>query len=340
MKRVFRNDLDRSLWLEDLVSLLEEGFSLGESLLLLTNIHRGRKRVFIKELYEGLLEGEQLSTQLRNGGFSKEIISYLYFMEKYGEIIEGLKNMKELLRKKYETQKQVKKTLNYPLFLFIIMVLMISVMAEGVLPQFEQYFAQMNHELPFLTRGMIFLLSLLNPLTLLIALFTLLLFLLWLNKKSLEEKLHFILKVPYIRTFTRSYLTYYFTAQLAPMLNHGFSLKQSLKVMSKESYNPFLQEEAKYIYFHLLEGEPLPEVLKERGYYEDHLPTIVALGEKKGQLGKELDRYANFLFEKYYEDMQNKISIAQPLILTLIGTIILVIFLSMMMPVFQMVDAM
>ncbi|WP_096188437.1 competence type IV pilus assembly protein ComGB [Evansella halocellulosilytica] len=340
MRKVFRNDSERSIWLQDLVSLLEEGFSLSESLSLMKELHTYKKAKFCADLYKGLIEGSELSTQLKSGGFTNEIVSYLYFSEKYGNLIEGLSNVKEILRKRNETVRKTAKMISYPVFLSFIIIIMAIVMAEGVFPHFEQYFTTIDHQLPYLTKLVIALLSAFNPMTIALTIIGLLLTVLLLKRKPYHDRLYFVLKIPFLRTFIRSLVTYYVAAQLAPMLKHGLSLQRSLQIMSEESSNLFFQREATSISYYLLEGETLSEVLRSRGYYEPHFASIVALGERKGRLGQELERYSSYLFQNLYEDIQRKVAIAQPMILSAVGLIILIIFLSMMLPIFHMIDAM
>ncbi|MDQ0256288.1 competence protein ComGB [Evansella vedderi] len=338
MKKIFRSDQERSEWLLQLAALLKEGFPLSEALVLLKTYQRGNKGQWCEIIYQSLLNGDDLSAQLEFAGFSKDIISYLYFHEKYGDLKYGLETAAILMEKKYESMEKVRKILFYPFILFLCLIVMATIISRGVLPQIQTFFQSMNQDLPWVTRFVISLLSLFEAPILLGFTLLLLLFLLWLRKLSLYDRLKFLLKLPLIKLFTRSLMTYYLTSHLSPLLKNGFSLYKALKVMEEHSKINFLQQEAQVISFQLMEGTPFTEIIRERKFYEPQLVATIGLGEAKGALGDELERYTNFLQRQYYEGVQNFMALLQPILYTVIGVIVMILFLSMMLPIFNIVD--
>ncbi|WP_416149448.1 type II secretion system F family protein [Salipaludibacillus sp. HK11] len=147
-----------------------------------------------------------------------------------------------------------------------------------------------------------------------------------------------LIKIPLIRNYLKHLLTYYFTSQLAPLLKNGLSLYDTLKMIEKDSLLTFFQFDAKDLSYGLREGDAFADLIKKRNYYLPQLSSIILLGERKGNLGAELDRFSNYLFQQMYEKVYRNIQLFQPVFLCLIGVFILVLFLSMMMPVFSMLD--
>ncbi|WP_280768424.1 competence type IV pilus assembly protein ComGB [Salipaludibacillus daqingensis] len=338
MNGLFKNDSSRSEFLFQLSSLLNEGYSFSEAIQLYIEFSEGKKKIWVLSIYEELLEGEPFAEQLLSGGFPKELISYLLFVEKYGDFQHGLLQASIILNKRDELRKKVRKVLHYPSFLLLGLLIMSSVLIEGVLPQFEHFFTSMGQDLPWISRGMLTAATWFQwPIIFGLFLFTLVGGI-WFKRKPVFEQIHFLLKVPLINTYMKHLLTYYFTSQLAPLLKNGFSLYDTLKVIEKDSLLTFFQNDAQDLSFGLQSGEPLVELIKLRPFYLPQLSSIIALGERKGNLGTELERFSNYLFLQMYEKTYRYIQFFQPLFLCLIGVFILVLFLSMMMPIFTILD--
>ncbi|WP_416149447.1 type II secretion system F family protein [Salipaludibacillus sp. HK11] len=155
MNRIFNTDSQRSDFLFQLSSLLGEGYSFSEAIQLYLEFTDGKRKKWVYSIYVEMQEGESFSEQLISGGFSKELISYLIFVERYGDFQNGLMQASIILRNRDELKKKIKKILHYPVFLLVGLIVIGTVMAEGVLPQFEQFFDAMGQDLPWISRWML-----------------------------------------------------------------------------------------------------------------------------------------------------------------------------------------
>lgn len=337
-KYIFRNDLERGEWLRHLGSLLEEGYSMGEALKLLGAYQPGAARDWSLRVYDALQAGEYFAEQLSDAGFTNDVISYLYFAERTGDFSSALNNGSLLLKKKHDIRQKGRKLLQYPLFLFTGLLVMAGALSEGVFPHFQSYFASSGQPLPWITSAVISL-TVFFQLPFLISFLTvILLALIWLKKKPALERMQMLVKIPYISNLTRSLLTYYFISQLAPLLKSGFSMKSSLETIKKDAPILFFRQEAESVTFDLLEGISFSECISSRRHFEPQLSAVISLGEAKGKVGEELERYGNYLFNTHYEKMERFITVLQPVLFSLIGVVVLILFLSMMLPVFSIVD--
>lgn len=338
MNGLFRNDSLRSDFLFQLSSLLEEGYSFSEAIQLYMEFIEGKKKKWVLSIYEELLEGECFSEQLLSGGFPKELISYLLFMERFGDFQQGLMQASIILKKRDDLKQKIRKLFHYPAFLFLGLLVISSVMVQGVLPQFEHFFDSMGQDLPLISQVMLTLASWFQLPLLFILLLLVIIMGVWFKRKPVFEQVDFLIKVPLINNYLKNLLTYYFTSQLAPLLKNGLSLYDTLKMIESDSLLSFFQNDAKDLSYGLQAGNPLTELIKKRDYYLPQLPAIILLGETKGNLGAELERFSNYLFQQMYEKMYRYIQLFQPVFLCLIGILIILLFLAMMMPIFSMLD--
>ncbi|RNA68946.1 competence type IV pilus assembly protein ComGB [Alteribacter keqinensis] len=332
----FKNDLERGEWLKELAVLTKEGYPIKEGLIILERYYDSRTSEMIRAVSEALRQGEYFSDFLTEYGFSKEITNHLLMMEKYGNFHKGLMISADLCAAKYQLTQNAKKILQYPLTMLFALIVLVSVVLRSILPQFELFFLQMDQELPMITKFLFTLLQFFD-LPLLITGCAILLTVLWLLKSwPPHRKIRILLCLPFIRTYTRSFLTYFLVTQLSPMLNSGLSLNQSLVMLSKDSQLLFYREEAKRIKHDIQKGELMSRVINTHFHYEEQLETVIALGEAKGRIGEELERYGSFLFTRITLKLEGAIRKVQPVLYIVIGLFVLVLFLSLMLPVFQM----
>ena len=63
---------DKGLFLKRMGTLIEEGYSIKDSLLFLGKIIQGKGQVWVTEIQTGLLTGETFHKELENVGFSEK----------------------------------------------------------------------------------------------------------------------------------------------------------------------------------------------------------------------------------------------------------------------------
>lgn len=337
-KKIFRNDLERSKWLDQLASLMGEGFSLSEGLKIMILYEPNNRKEWMEDIYKDLHGGNGFSSNLPAAGYSNDIVSHILFAEKYGDLQAAIKSSSHILKKRFELIQKSRQMFAYPIFLFVCLILMATILVEGVFPQFQSFFQSMEQELPLITNIVIGILSLFSlPLLLTIFLF-ILLFIYYVKRKPIQEQVAILIKLPLVRAFIRIHLTHQFVAQLSPMLRNEFSLNHSLNILSIDSRMAFIREEARILLQRLTNGEELSSIIQSRKHFEVQFSAIIKLGESKGSLGRELEQYGKFLFNEQQERIKRLIGISQPLILGSIGFIVIVLFLSMMLPLFNLMN--
>ena len=145
--------------------------------------------------------------------------------------------------------------------------------------------------------------------------------------------------IPFISSFLSLFITYYFCIQLSGLLRGGMSILDSLTVFEEQDNLPFFKEEAKQLKNGLLQGETLVDLIKGKTFYKEELPMVVTHGENKSQLDLELNNYSKLLLRALEEKIQKAIMLIQPILFFFIGMIVFVMFLSVFLPVFQLINA-
>ncbi|MCR6096703.1 type II secretion system F family protein [Salipaludibacillus agaradhaerens] len=339
MSHLFKNDRTRSDFLYQLSSLLNEGYTLSEAINMQIQFSNSKRKKWLESVYFHLLHGDALTDQFVEVGFPKEILSYLTFMERYGDIRVGLYRASDILKKRYEFKEKLRKVVHYPFLLLIGFMIMGVVMVEGVLPQFALSFQSMNQELPFLTRIILVMSQWLGLPFFVACAMILLIVIMWFRRKPVIDQVGLALSLPLVKHYLRQLLTYYFTSQFYPLLKNGFSLKETLNIIEKSAYLTFFQQEAHRLRLGLEAGHDLADLVSEVPFYLPQLYTVISMGESKGDVGREFERFSEFLFHQMYENTYKVLQVFQPAILCIIGIGITILFLSMMLPVLSIMDA-
>ncbi|MBO0201177.1 type II secretion system F family protein, partial [Vibrio alginolyticus] len=77
--------------------------------------------------------------------------------EKTGNYENNFKIIAGMLKHNEETKKKITKSLRYPIVLTLFSIALIFIMLVYVLPQFETIYQSFQHELPLITKIMIYL---------------------------------------------------------------------------------------------------------------------------------------------------------------------------------------
>ncbi|PMC39613.1 type II secretion system F family protein [Bacillus sp. UMB0899] len=332
---------DQTMILKRLSSLLDKGYTLNEALNFIYLNEHGSKRMDLLQCLNQLSSGNSLRKALSQLHFHRDVISYLYFAEQHGDLEFSLRECSEILQKKITQFDKLTKLLRYPLFLLISVGIILTIVHFIISPQFEQLYQSMNIETSFFSVFLIVVFSALKWLSLLAVAFSIGLvsyYFFVFRKKSVEERMMLLVKIPLIRRLFMILHSYFFSLQLSNLLKGGMSTLESLKVFQNQDLLPFFKVEGNHLISRLSEGEQLHTIIEERGFYEKELSLVILHGQANGQLSRELYTYSQLIIEKLEQSIIKIMTMIQPVIYAFVGIIVLFVYLSMLMPMYKMME--
>lgn len=155
----------RTHFFYQLNSLVSSGINLLQSLYILQkNTHSPFWQKIITSTITDLKKGNRFSDSLRKHPniFTPTIISLISVAEKTGNYENNFKIIAGMLKHNEETKKKITKSLRYPIVLTLFSIALIFIMLVYVLPQFETIYQSFQHELPLITKIMIYLSNLIT----------------------------------------------------------------------------------------------------------------------------------------------------------------------------------
>jgi competence protein ComGB len=341
-RKVLKWRLDEQvILLRQLGGLLEKGYSLWHALEFLQFYLNETKKSQLKEAVEELKKGSSLHVVFTGLAFHSDLLGYLFYAEQHGNIAFALQQGSIILERKQKHLQKIKKALQYPLFLFLFLMGMVWLFNTVLLPQFSSLYHSMQMHSQFSDVTLSFLYGLPYVFVLIAVTLTIgiAVYFVYIRKLEPHQQMDIWMRIPFIRSFFLSLNSHYFAVQISSLLQGGLSIREVFVLMEKQPHHAFFKLEANQIKGLLANGERLESILAKRPYYEKELFYIITHGQASGNLGKELADYSDMVVEKVENRINKLIAIIQPLMFTLIGIIIVMMYLAMILPMFQMVNS-
>ncbi|RST61436.1 competence type IV pilus assembly protein ComGB [Siminovitchia terrae] len=332
---------DQSFFLTKISEMLEKGFTLRESLDFLGRTNEGRMGMF-QSMTHALQSGQPIFEVFYMEGFDHQACTQLYFAERHGYLVAALKESGEYLRRKDDQRKKLVRLLQYPVILAAALIIVSLLLQTLLLPRFQMFYDSMGYK-PNFTLSIFLHIMQTFPIyflfTMIVALTGGTYFFKFLSKKSALERAVFFSRIPGIQTYYKLYQTVFLAREWSFLLKSGFSINEIIQIMQKQEFHPLLKESAIEIRDMLTFGYSFSEAVSNLGFVEEELMVIVAHGEKSGKLEGELMFYSQFCLQRLEEKFLKVFLFIQPLVFALIGLMVIAIYLSIFLPMFEVIDS-
>ncbi|MGM0519363.1 MAG: type II secretion system F family protein [Campylobacterota bacterium] len=332
----------------DLSIYLKSGISLVNSIKLIANRYKNSKKVylFLDVVNSYLQEGKGFYTALEEQKvydlptFYKQSIKV---SETSGLLDSVLEELSIFLKDQEQIKKQTVSAIVYPSFMLIVSIFVVGFMLSFVVPKITSIFQQFDQELPAITSFVInagdFMQSYFSLMVLvLVLLFALFIFTLKKYPKVKFAYDKFLLKLPLFKTISLYSELSRFAYMNSILISSGVPTVQAFKLSSNILKNSVIKEVFINATNKVVEGESLSKMLEQSKTYKIETSFIqaIAIGEQTSQLHSVLKNLAKV----YNESNKNKISILlsllEPILMLLVGSIIGFIVIAMLLPIFSM----
>lgn len=323
-------------FLQRLANLLEKGYSLLHALTILQ--YDPELKEIAKQIMELLTRGHSLDKALQTFRFSRYVNSFLYFSRQYGNLTTALRESSRFLSKQQMYQKKFRKVIHYPAMLFLFLTALLLSVKTFLLPSFLQLYSSMSVQ----SSSLLLLLKWMNIsmyVFLLLVVISLVSVIWWKVKSkhlSTSKVILLYTKIPLLNQIVRTHTTYLFTYHFSSLLKSGMLLKNGLIVISKQSHFRILQHNAIQIYDHLEKGGSLSNAVLQCELFHRDLAKIIHHNETDGRLQEDLEVYAEWMVEDMEQKILKWLSSVQPILFSTLALLIVAIYLSIMMPILDL----
>ncbi len=331
----------QSSFLRRLSDLLARGLTLPQSIEILLPHYVDSSEQVEQRLVERFRNGDTISEVLLDLGFSSRYVLAVTYVSTREQLITGLKEASRQIEQQTKYEKEFKKIITYPFILFLFLLLFLAMFEQFFIPNVEQLYTTrlaeqkgMAYWLPFIVTSAPKVIILL----LLLMIGSISFFYVKYQRVTPAERWGYLMRIPIVKRFVQYHYTYHFASFLSRFLQSGLPVQQGIEQLRTQKHEPMLQEVAMTIEQQMSTGLTLDQVVERLPYFPKPFVLTVRHGIERNQLGEELMIYAQIVEGKLVEKGEQIIRTIQPVAFGFIATFIVLLYLAMMLPIYQMVE--
>jgi len=338
---------DKMMFARHLGVMLSSGLSVPRALNVISSQTKSKKfKESLAKIEEDVKTGNTLADSLaKTGVFDELSVNMIKVGELGGNLEEVLKLLADQLEKEHNLISKVRGAMYYPSVIFIVMIGIGIAMMTYVVPQLTTVFADVQASVPASTQMIIISSNFMASHKLLVlfsSLFVLFSLIIFFKTKAGKKVAGFLfLKIPAIKNIVVKVNNARFARIYSSLIRSGVPIVESLKIISETLTNRYYQEAFKKIGFEVQKGKPLHA---ELAAYPSLFPVLiiqmVEVGEETGKTVEVLGGLANFYEEEIDQMTKNLSSIIEPVLMVVIGAAVGFFAISMIMPMYSIMDQM
>ncbi|HVS02968.1 MAG TPA: type II secretion system F family protein [Thermoanaerobaculia bacterium] len=327
---------------QELAALLGAGLPLLQALdLMLERLEDPALREVLEDVRERVASGQELSAafEAHADQFPRLYAPSLKAGERSGDLEKVIRRFVRYLQLVLEARKRVVSALVYPAVLVVLSIAMITVMTVYVVPRFALFYADLEAELPLITRVTLAVGSFLQDSWLVIVpalLVAVVGFRQWAATPAGEIAVDRLqLKLPVLGRVFHSFAIAELTRSLATLLEGGLPLVPSLEIAIGAVGNAYVRDRVAPSVQMVREGKALYAAFEQSEVVDDIAIDMIKVGETTGALATMLNNIADFLDQEVEIRMQRLLALVEPVMLVFMGLIIALLLVSVYLPMFS-----
>lgn len=337
---------DLSVFCRQFVSMTKAGVSIIEALKMLSEQTENKKlKEAVTKVRVDVEKGEPLADAFSKHPkiFPSLLVNMTAAGEASGSLDVALERMATHFEKSAKTKSLVKKAMIYPLVLCIIMIVVIIIMLVFVIPSYSEMFAELDTELPAITKTMLAMSNFLKtkwfiPVGIVVALVVgLKTFSKTNTGKHVFGKL--ALLFPLTKNLKKKEASSMMARTLSTMIAAGVPLVEAVGIVANTMNNIWYKEALLDARDQIVMGVPLSQPLETSGLFPPMVYHMTRIGEESGNTEDMLNKLADYYDEEVEMAVQSLMAMMEPLIIVLMAIVVGVMVMSILSPMMSMYNA-
>lgn len=299
----------------------------------------------LEDLRSALDQGRELATAMARHPqiFTPFYIAMIRVGEMTGRLTEAFGRLAEHLEFELDVRERVKQALRYPAMVMIAIAIALVVINIFVIPTFATVFAGFNAQLPLMTRVLLgFSAWMLRwwPLLLAAAVAAAWALRAWLatpQGRYRWDKLK--LQLPIAGPIVLKATLARFARSFAMASRSGVPISRAMTVVAQTVDNAFIGERVEQMRDGVERGESLSRCAAAAGVFTPVVLQMIAVGEETGELDTLLVEIAQMYERETDYAIKGLSSAIEPVLLTIIGVLVLVLALGVFLPLWDLGQA-
>lgn len=330
-----------AIFFRQFATLMTSGITLVQICEMLEKTQTPYFNALIHAIKKDILAGKTLSFCLEQHPkhFNHFVCQLIHMGEQTGKLEMVLQTIAEQQEKQLRFKKQVRQALFYPCIVLSTACLITGAMFLFVIPKFAILFADMQQDLPLLTRSIFSLAAGIHHYFIPISLMLLCSFGLSLLVKQHFSLTYYFTQLPFLHSQFNKITLIHFARNLALTFTSGIALPEALTISAHASGNLAFIETITSIRSKIQSGLPLYYGMGLSPIFPALMIQMVKIGEESGQLEHMLNKTADFFESDIEQFMKYFTQLLEPLIMLILGVLIGGLILGMYLPIFKLGNA-
>ncbi|MFN7017740.1 MAG: type II secretion system F family protein [Fimbriimonadales bacterium] len=275
--------------------------------------------------------------------FSDLFVNMIRAAEVAGILDQILDRLATFLEKDLEVRQKIKSAMMYPVMVLVFSFLVLVAIFMFVLPKFKEIFASMNVEMPTMTKVLFsasdFVIGYWWAIAgaLVGAVFVVKAYIRKPNGRYQYDWLK--LRFPIFGELVLKLAVARFARTLGVLISSGVPLMRTLEIVGQTSGNQVLAHAIEGTRQSIREGQPLSAPFAATGLFPSMVIHMMDIGEESGRLSEMMVKIADFYEQEVDATIKGLTSMIEPLLIVFLGGVVGFIAISIMMPMFKLINA-
>ncbi len=335
---------DISVFSRQFATMINSGLSLLRSLYILSEQteNEGLRNVIV-EVRQDVEKGASLSQALSRHPkvFNKLYVSMVKSGEIGGVLDSVLLRLSDTIEKQVELRGKIKSAMTYPVAVLGLVLCIVAAMLLFIVPIFKGLYDDLGGTLPFPTRMLLAVSSMMTkglPVIVLLTLACAFGFRRWIATNSGRRAWDaFKLKVPIFGGLVQKTAITRFCSTLSALLRSGVPILEALEIVSDTVSNTVFADAVKDVQQSVKGGESLAKPLANHKVFPPMVVQMMAVGEETGALDEMLEKVGKFYEQEVEATVDALTSLLEPALIVVLGGAVGGMVVSLYMPMFNII---
>ncbi|MGH2723133.1 MAG: type II secretion system F family protein [Actinomycetota bacterium] len=336
---------DLAVFSRQFATMVNSGLPLLRTLSILED--QTPSRLLGKVLSEIRLDVEQgtaLSSAMAKHpkAFNNLFVSMCRAGETSGTLDSVLLRLADTLEKEVSLRRKIKSAMTYPIVVFVLVLIILTVMLVFVVPTFKDLYQQLGGVLPLPTRLLVAVSDVVRGGFLFVAggaALAIFLFRRWIKTDTGREAFdRFKLKIPIFGGLFHKTALSRFARTLGVLSRSGVPILQALDIVADTVNNKVVANAVLDIQASVKSGESLSHPLERHKVFPPMVVQMMSVGEETGALDAMLEKVSDFYDDEIAATVESLTSLIEPVLIAVVGGTVGAIVIALYLPTFKIFE--
>jgi len=336
---------DVAVFSRQFATMINAGLSLLRALSILADqTDSSALRDVILAVKSDVEQGTSLSQAMEKHpkAFNQLYTSMVRAGEVGGVLDDTLLRLADNLEASVALKQKIKSAMMYPAAVFVLVIVIVTAMLIFVVPMFEGLYADLGGTLPFPTRMLLFVSTLITTYwwaVILVSVAGIFAFRRWIATEGGRSAFDAIkLKLPIFGGLVHKSAIARFSHTLAALVKTGVPILQAMDIVSDTAGNAVVARAVQDVKASVSEGESIATPLQSHPVFPPMVVQMIAVGEETGALDTMLEKVGSFYDAEVDAMVEGLTSLIEPLLIVVLGATVGGMLISLYLPMFKIIE--